>query len=121
MPTAQATLSRGSTDFSPFVAPDGVEQTWAERAAVSVVTMNGTMRKTSVRKRVLNVKLRDMWHEDLIALFSGVSQLDTWSYLDAESGAQTKYFYLSGPTVGQKLARNSRTLCSGISFTLEEK
>lgn len=119
--TAQATLSHGSTSFSPYVAPDGVEQSWAERVAVSVVTMDGTLRKTFVKKRVLTVRLRDMWHEDLIALFGSVEQLSSWSYLDSVTGAQTKDFYLTGPTVGQKHARNNRTLCSGISFTLEEK
>lgn len=121
MPTAQATLSQGSTDFSPFVAPDGVEQDWTERVPVSVITMGGTLRKASVKKRVLKVKLRDMWHEDLIGLFSGISALATWTYLDAELGSQSKQFYLTGPTVAQKLARGGRTLCGGISFTLEEK
>ena len=119
--TAQATLTQGSTDFAPYVAPDGVEQSWAERVAVSVITMDGTLRKTFVKKRVLNVRLRDMWHEDLITLFSGITQLASWSYLDADSGAQNKDFYLSGPKITQKLARNNLTLCSGITFTLEEK
>lgn len=121
MPTAQATLSQGSKNFSPFVAPDGVEQSWSERVPVSVTTMDGTIRKASVKKRVLKVKLRNMWHEDLNGLFSGISALATWTYLDAELGSQSKQFYLTGPTVGQKLARNGLTLCSGISFTLEEK
>lgn len=119
--TAQATLSQGSTDFSPFVALGGVEQSWAERVPVNVITMGGTLRKASVKKRILKVTLRDMWHEDLIGLFSGITALASWTYLDAELGSQTKYFYLSGPTVAQKLARGGRTLCGGISFTLEEK
>ena len=121
MPTAQATLSQGSTDFSPFVAFDGVEQDWVERAGSSVVTLDGTLWKTGIRKRTLSVTLRDMWHEDLIALFSGVTALAAWSYLDENSGARTAYFYLSGPKVRQKLARGGKTLCSGISFSLEEK
>lgn len=121
MPTAQATLRQGSTDFSPFVAPDGVEQSWAERVPVSVTTMDGTIRKAKVKKRVLNVKLRDMWHEDLLALFGNVDDLANWTYLDAELGSQNKQFYLTGPTVGQRLARNGLTLCGSISFTLEEK
>lgn len=119
--TAQATLSQGSTDFSAFVAPDGVEQSWTERVPVTVVTMGGTLRKASVKKRVLKVKLRDMWHEDLNGLFSGITPLASWTYLDAELGSQSKNFYLTGPTVAQKLARGGRTLCGGISFTLEEK
>ena len=121
MSTAQASLAQGNTDFSPFVAYDGVEQSWAERTAVSVVTMDGTLRKASIRKRVLSVKLRDMWHEDLLALFSGVADLASWSYLDADSGSRTADFYRSGPTVRQTLARGGRTLCTGISFSLEEK
>ena len=121
MSTVQATLKQGTTDFSAYVAYDGVEQSFAERTATSVVTMNGDLRKTSVRKRVLSVTLRDMWHEELEALFTGVTPLASWSYLDEVSGAQTKYFYITGPTVRQKLARGGLTLCSGISFTLEEK
>lgn len=119
--TAQATLSQGSTAFSPYVAYDGLEQSYTERAEVSVVTMDGTMRRTAVKKRVLKVTLRDMFHEDLFSLFSGVNELASWSYLDANTGAQTKNFYLSGPTVRQTLARGGKTLCTGISFTLEEK
>lgn len=121
MPTAQATLMQGNTDFSPFVAPDGVEQSWAERVQRSVVTMNGTIRKYGVKKRVLQVKLRNMWHEDLIDLFSGIPELAVWSYLDAELGATSKNFYRTGPVVTQKLARGGMTLCGGISFTLEEQ
>ena len=121
MPTVQATLSQGSTDFSPFVAFDGVEQGYTERAGSSVVTMDGTLRKVSVRKRTLSVKLRDMWHEDLTGLFAGVEELASWSYLDADAGARTAAFYLTGPTVRQKKVRDGKTLCAGISFSLEEK
>lgn len=121
MPTAQATLSQGSTDFSPFVAPDGVAQDYTERAGSSVVTLDGTLWKTGIRKRTLAVTLRDMWHEDLTALFGGVNTLAAWSYLDADAGPRTAEFYLTGPKVSQKLARGGRTLCAGISFSLEEK
>lgn len=121
MPTVQAMLRQGSTDFSPFVAFDGIEQEYTERTGSRVVTMDGTLRKTSVRKRMISVKLRDMWHEDLNVLFAGVGELASWSYLDADAGARTAPFYLTGPTVRQKKARDGKTLCAGISFTLEEK
>ena len=121
MPTAQATLSQGSTDFSPFVALDGVEQDWIERTVSSVVTMDGTLWKKSVRKRKLSVTLHDMFHEDLRALFEGRRSPAPWRYLDSETGDRTAYFYLSGPKIRQKLARGGKTLCSGITFTLEEK
>jgi hypothetical protein len=121
MPTAQATLSQGSTDFSPFVALDGVEQDWIERAESSVVTLDGTLWKQSVRKRKLTVRLHDMFHEDLRALFDGKGTLAPWSYLDSETGPRTAWFYRSGPAVRQQLARGGKTLCAGISFTLEEK
>lgn len=119
--TYQATLSQGTTDFAPYVAFDGVTQGYTERAAHSVVTMDGTLWKSSVQKRTISVKLRDMFHEDLTALFTNVARLASWSYLDADTGPRTANFYMTGPTVGQKLARGGRTLCSGISFNLEEK
>lgn len=121
MPTAQATLHRGNTDFSPFVELDGLEQDWTERAVSGIVTLDGTLWKKSVRKRKLSVKLHDMFHEDLRTLFDGSGTLAQWSYLDSEMGARTAYFYLTGPKVRQKLARGGRTLCAGITFTLEEK
>ena len=119
--TAQATLSQGSKDFSSFVAFDGVQQGYAERNVSSVVTMDGVLRKKSVKKRTLSVKLIDMFHEDLISLFSGIPDLASWSYLDAGAGAQTADFYLSGPSVRQKIVRDGHTWCSGISFELEAK
>lgn len=118
--TVQATLSQGNTDFSPYVAPGGVVQSFAERVATSIVTLDGKLRKTYIKKRQLSVTLHDMTHEDLVTLFSGITALANWSYLDADAGAQTKQFYLTGPTVTQNIARNGLTYCSGISFSLEE-
>ena len=54
-------------------------------------------------------------------MFGGVNTLAAWSYLDADAGPRTAEFYLTGPKVSQKLARSGRTLCAGISFSLEEK
>lgn len=119
--TYQATLSQGATDFSPYVAYDGVKQSFTERAEASVKTLDGTLHKHFVNKRVLEVELRALWHEDLVALFAGVSQLAQWSYLDANLGPRTAYFYLSGPTVQQTLARGGKTLCTGVTFQLEEQ
>ena len=119
--TEQATLNQGERDFSPYVAPGGVKQSYAERATNRIETLDGTLWKTGVEKRVLSVTLRDMFHEDLTALFSGVEKLAAWSYLDADSGRRTVNFYRTGPTVTQQLARGGRTLCTGISFTLEEQ
>lgn len=119
--TVQATLSCGSTDFSPFVAYDGIEQRYADRIAADVITLDGTLTRAGVRKRVMTVALREMWHEDLATLFAGVAALAQWSYLDETAGPSTKQFYRTGPTVRQTLARGGKTLCTGISFTLEEK
>lgn len=118
---AQATLSQGTTNFSSFVALDGVEQGYTERAGASIVTLDGTLYKTSVKKRTLSVKLHDMYDTDLRTLFSGISQLASWTYLDADAGSRTANFYLVGPKVKQTVAREGKTLCTGISFTLEEK
>lgn len=119
---AQATLSQGTTNFSSYVALDGVEQGYTERAGSSVVTLDGTLWKTSVKKRTLSIKLHDMFDTDLSSLFSGISQLATWTYLDSDTGlSRTVQFYLSGPTVKQTVAREGKTLCTGISFALEEK
>lgn len=118
---AQATLSRGSTDFSPYVAPDGVTQGYTIRQGRSVVTLDGVKHATQIKKRTLSVTLRDMYEDDLLALFSGEVFLVSWTYLDAETGAATKNFYLTGPTVRQRIARDGRTLCGGIGFELEEK
>ena len=118
--TAQATLSQGSTDFSPYVAPDGVAQDYVERLGRSVITLDGKKHQKAIRKRRISVTLRDMYHEDVLALFGGVPSPAQWTYLDADAGAQTKTFYLSGPTVRQRIARGGRTLCGGISFELEE-
>ena len=119
--TAQATLSQGTTDFSAYVAYDGMEQSYDERAETSVETLDGTLHKSSINKRVLDVELRAMWHEDLVSLFSGINQLAQWTYLDSKLGSRTAYFYLSGPKVKQTLARGGKTLCTGITFTLEEQ
>lgn len=118
---AQATLSQGSTDFSGYVKLDGVEQGYTERAGASVITLDGTLYKTSVKKRTLSVKLHDMYDTDLRTLFSGIAHLAYWAYLDADLGSRTANFYLTGPTVRQTVARQGKTLCTGISFTLEEK
>lgn len=118
--TAQATLSQGSTDFSPYVAPGGVVQDYVERLGRSIITLDGTKHKKAIRKRKLSITLRDMYHEDLITLFGNIANPAQWAYLDADAGAQTKPFYISGPTVCQRIAREGRTLCSGISFDLEE-
>lgn len=119
--TAQATLAQGNTSFSTYVAFDGVEQGYIERQSRSVVTLDGVKHSTCIKKRTLRVTLRDMYHEDLTSLFSGVTRLASWTYLDADLGARTANFYLTGPTVRQKKARDGLTLCSGISFELEEK
>ena len=118
---AQATLSQGNKDFSSYVALDGVEQGYTERAVASVVTLDGKLHKISTKKRVLAVKLRDMFDTDLAALFSGINELAPWIYLDAKTGARTANFYLTGPVARQTVARQGKTLCTGISFTLEEE
>lgn len=121
MPTVQATLSQGSTSFSAYVAYDGIEQSYVERAVSSVTTLDGVLHKAWVSKRVLKVNLRDMWHEDLVSLFSGVTTLASWTWLDEVAGPRTASMYLTGPTVKQTLAREGKTLCTGISFQLEER
>ena len=118
---AQATLSRGNTDFSSYVALDGVEQGYTERAVASTVTLDGTLYKTSINQRVLTIKLRDMFDTDLTALFSEINDLASWTYLDAKTGARTANFYLTGPVARQTVARQGKTFCTGISFTLEEE
>lgn len=119
---AQATLSQGNTDFSSWVALDGVEQGYTERAVASVVTLDGVLHKSSIKKRTLAVKLRDMLDTDLASLFASTNQLDLWTYLDANTGeTRTVYFYLTGPVVRQTIARQGKTICTGISFVLEER
>lgn len=118
---AQATLSQGTTNFSDYVAFDGIEQGYTERAGASVVTLDGTLHKTSVKKRTLSVKLQDMYDTDLRTLFSGIGELAPWNYLDANTGPRTADFYLTGPTVRQTVARQGKTFCTGISFALEER
>ena len=119
---AQATLSQGNTNFSSYVALDGVEQGYTERAVASVVTLDGALHKSSIKKRTLSVKLRDMLDTDLSTLFYGIGQLASWTYLDANTGAsRTAYFYLTGPVVRQTVSRQGKTFCTGISFTLEER
>lgn len=120
---AQATLSRGNTDFSSYVALDGIEQGYTERAVASVVTLDGVLYKSAIKKRTLAVKLRDMLDTDLATLFyEGTGQAESWTYLDANTGAsRTAYFYLTGPVVKQTVARQGKTFCTGISFTLEER
>lgn len=119
---AQATLSQGNTDFSSYVALDGIEQGYTERAVASVVTLDGVLHKSSIKKRTLSVKLRDMLDTDLATLFYGKGQMESWTYLDANTGAsRTAYFYLTGPVVRQTVARQGKTFCTGISFTLEER
>lgn len=118
---AQATLVGNGINFSPYVAFDGVKQGYTERLSRSVVTLDGTKIKAAKKKRTISVELHDMYHEDLVALFGNFPELALWSYLDADKGSRTAYFYLTGPNVSQKKARDGKTLCSGISFTLEEK
>lgn len=118
---AQATLLRGNVDFSPYVAPDGVAQGYTIRQGRSVVTLDGTKHAKEIKKRTLSVALRDMYEDELAALFSGAVFLASWTYLDAATSAATKSFYLTGPTVRQRIARDGRTLCGGISFELEEQ
>ena len=117
----QATLAGNGVDFTAYVAFDGVEQGFVERQSRSVVTLDGVKHQRVIKKRTLSVTLRDMEDAQLRALLGGMPHLAAWSYLDEDSGARTADFYLTGPTVRQKIARDGKTLCAGITFTLEEQ
>ena len=112
-----------AVDFSPWIAPSGVKQSYTERRSKTVITMDGAKHAWSIRKRVLSVKLSVMEFsafQTLRAALGRPGNIVTVSYPDTDLGVTTKQFYFQGPGETFRSRSNVNTWLDNISFTLEE-
>lgn len=118
----QAILIINGTDFSPWLASGGLQQTEIPRLSRSVVTLDGISHRQEIIKRGITASLVEMrdttWYRLTAALQTRPA---TVRYIDDRFGDTTRLFYVSGATAAAKTVRGGHTYFQGGSFTLEEK
>lgn len=110
------------TDFTPWVASGGLQQTEVRRCERSVVTLDGIAHRSEIIKRGLSVSLVELrdtaWYRLVDALKTRPA---TVTYVDDALGETTRLFYVSSPAASAKTVRGGHTYFTGAAFTLEEK
>ena len=117
----QAKLIINGVDFIPFIVEGGIEQTDVERYTVQVVTINGNMHRRCVRRRAIDISLRELRDEVIFRLFSTLKpDMVSVTYTDIESGAdRTGVFHVMNRSAGLRVIKGGNTYCAGGKFRLE--
>ncbi len=108
-------------DFSPYIASGGIKEGEILRVNRSVVTLDGTEYRTSVRKSRLSVSLVELRDNTRSRLLSALTSPATVYYNGGTGGESVRTFYISDFSSEAKTVRGGHTYWSGMAFTLEEK
>lgn len=113
-------MTINGVDFTPYLRENGVNQYDISRIQKTVITMDGTLYRSDVKKRGIRVQLREVRDTILTDLFAALTSPATVGYTDLELGDVEKTFYVSGKSVNARTVKGGNTYWSGATFTLEE-
>lgn len=120
-----ASLIINGTDFTPWIAEDGIKQGVLSRVRRSIFTLDGSEIRKEVEKQSIAVNLVDSVIDTRAAVLIGAlksAQPALVTYTTKAGVTRSDVpFYVSGLSGGEKTIVGRTTVWSGISFTLEER
>lgn len=117
----QAKLIINGVDFAPFIVEGGIVQTDVERQLAQVVTMNGNLHRRCVRRRGIDVSLRELRDAAFSQAFAAVnSEMVSVTYTDRDTGAdRSGTFHVMERSAGIRVVKGGNTYWTGGRFRLE--
>lgn len=107
-------------DITPWIKQDGFSQSPIIRCGRSVITMDGTLKKTEIIKRGAILSLVEIRDATLNEIVSAITSPAEFNYTDLDKGDRTASFYVSLSGSKVKTVRGGNTYWSGVTVELEE-
>lgn len=119
----KVSLTINGLNFGPYIAESGIQTSSILRNEKSIVTMDGVLHKTGIKKNKIQVSLLDMPDDEFHTLGTYLATNPaTVSYTDLDSAETSSgQYYISDFSYTAKKAVGTLTVVTGGSFTLEEK
>ena len=118
----EAKLIINGTDFSPWVAEDGIKYGATYRQSRDVVVLSGTLYRAQIEKYTLSVSLVELRDNTMATLKAAMLTNPATVQFTTPSGETlTRTCYLSDPSEGARTVKGGNTYYSGVGFTVEER
>lgn len=117
----EAKVIINNVDFSPWIAEDGIEYSDISRQGREVTVLNGTLYKSEILKKGLDVSLVELRDSTLATLQNAITSPATVQFTTRDGQLVTRTCYVSDITATAKTVRGGNTYFSGVSFSVEER
>lgn len=109
------------TDFTSYVAQEGLVQTDIVRQSRTIVTLDGVEHRAGSIKRQIDVTLITMRLSRLVELMSAITQPSSVTYYDRDFGEVTGTFWVEGLTHADKKVDAGEAFVDRVTFSLIER
>lgn len=120
----QLNLEINGVDFKPWLAENGLKYSSVERVSRSIVTIDGTDHRKSIKKRRIDVTLYDLPDSELIAAENAIAMQSPAmvNYTDKNGIEKTGVLcYISDPETVAKSVVADTTYWGETTFVIEER
>lgn len=107
-------------DIGRWAKQEGIQQRPIVRLGRSIVTLDGTLKKTEIIKRGVTISLMEIRDNTLREIVAAISSPAEFFYTDRVKGDRKAQFYVTMPDSTIKTVRGGNTYWNGITIELEE-
>lgn len=119
----QLKLIINGQDFSPWLVEDGLTFGEIYRQSRDVITLDGTLYRSQIRKLTMDASLVELRDNTLALLTAALYRAVPASvqYTTSDGVLHANTFYVSDLSYGAKTVRGGNTYYSGTGFSLEAR